>query len=113
MKAWLVVLERRGVFICTLYALLAMVVVAACVTLAWVHDYEKGMPPGVRIVWGLVCGAVVAPTGAAFYWLSRETAGDLRVWFKKWAVEVADDVQKINAADTSDKRGALTMKDEP
>ena len=109
MRAWLVVLERRGVFIWPLRVVMHLCV--WCLVLLWFVAREEYLGAGI-FFGGFMFGPIGVAISAPTHWLALEVAGDLRDWFREWRLDVARDVRRIQIAETSDRRGALTMEDE-
>lgn len=109
MKAWLVVLERRGVFRDLLVVLLAGLI-AHPVTV-WASDDPKYTHSWASLAGLFVCVQVFATMG--YHGLRFFAVQIHEEWFIPTMDSMRRDVRDLETADTSDKRGALTMKDEP
>lgn len=109
MKAWLVVLERRGVFRDVLVVILAGLC-AAPVTM-WIAADPKGPHEWWKLSWAF---AVLQVMGAMIYrGLRFLVAQAHEEWWQPLAADMRREVRELEAAQASDKRGALTMEGEP
>lgn len=109
MKAWFVVLERRGVFRDILVVILAGL--CAVPVTAWVAADPKEHHAWWELAVAFVCLQVM---GAMGYHGVRFFVAQLHEeWWMPLMVSMSREARELEAAETSDKRGALTMKDEP
>lgn len=109
MKTWLVVLERRGVFIWPLRGLVhVLVAVATCG--AFVQSAEV---PLLGWMFGIGAALTIATVTAYAHGLGLMILHALQESAQEALEGVRREVRELEAAQTSDKRGALTMGDEP
>ena len=108
MKAWLVVLERRGVF----RDILAVILAGVCAVppLTWIDADPKGPHPWWHLAGAFVCLQVMGTMG--YHGLRFFVVQIHEEWWTPLIADMTRDVRELEAAETSDKRGALTMKDE-
>ncbi len=109
MKAWLVVLERRGVFIWPLRGLVHLFVVMI-VCGAFVRSMDV---PALGWTFGILGGLMMATVTAYAHGFALIILYALQQVAQETLDSMRRDVRDLETADTSDKRGALTMKDEP
>ena len=109
MKAWLVVLERRGVFRDILVVILAGI--CSMPVTAWVAADPKGPHAWWKLASMFVCLQVVGTM--SYHGLRFFVVQIHEEWWTPLMADMRRDVRALEAAETSDKRGALTMKDEP
>lgn len=105
MKAWLVVLERRGAFIWPLRGLVHLLVVMI-VCSAFVQSMGD---PALGWVCGIMGGLMTATVTA----YAHGFALIIFYGLQQTLDSIGREARELEAAETSDKRGALTMKDEP
>lgn len=109
MRAWLVVLERRGVFRDILVVILAGL--CAVPVTAWVAADPKGPHAWWKLASMFVCLQVVGTMG--YHGLRFLVVQAHEEWWQPLVAGMSREVRELEAAETSDKRGALTMKDKP
>ena len=109
MKAWLVVLERRGAFIWPLRGLVHLSA-AMIVCSAFVQSMDE---PAIGWVFGILGGLMTATVTAYAHGFALIVFYGLRQMAQETLDSIGREVREVEAAETSDRRGALTMKDEP
>lgn len=108
MKAWLVVLERRGAFIWPLRGLVHLLVVMI-VCSAFVQSMGD---PALGWVCGIMGGLMTATVTAYAHGFALIIFYGLQQIAQETLDSIGREARELEAAETSDKRGALTMKDE-
>jgi hypothetical protein len=108
MKTRLVVLERRGVFRDLLVVILAGLI-AHPVT-EWVGNDPKYTHSWASLAGLFICVQVMATMG--YHGLRFFAVQFHEEWFIPTMDGMRREARELEAAETSDKRGALTMKDE-
>ena len=108
MKAWLVVLERRGAFIWPLRGLVHLSA-AMIVCSAFVRSMDV---PAFGWVFGILGGLLTATVTTYAHGFALIIFYGLRQMAQETLDSIGREARALEAAETSDKRGALTMKDE-
>lgn len=109
MRAWLVVLERRGVFIWTLRGLVHLFVVMI-VCGAFVQSMEE---PALGWMFGIMGGLMTATVTAYAHGFALIIFYGLQQIAQETLDSIGREARELEAAQASDKRGALTMEDKP
>lgn len=109
MRSWLVVLERRGAFIWPLRGLVHLsIMVATCGVFV-----QSAEVPLLGWMFGIGAALIMATVTAHAHGLGLMVLYALQESAQEALEGVRREVRELEAAQTSDKRGVLTMEDEP
>lgn len=108
MRSWLVVLERRGVFIWPL-----RVVPHACATLIVGQLVDAASPDlATTVFWSILLGGFTTFVTIHIHMVGLLVLDALGESARAVIDDMRREVRELEAAQASDKRGALTMEDE-